>query len=90
MIQSNFLITFVDPIAATTRIRPGQRGLIFHLADALGLRDEQFHDLIEHVSNYRTRSISRLSILEARNLIGLLKTIQRNSAKLAAAGRRSA
>jgi hypothetical protein len=66
------------------RIRPGQRKLIFATAGRLGLRDEQLHDLVEGVSDQRTRAIARLTIQEARRLIGLLKTMERNSARLVA------
>ena len=57
----------------------GQRRLIFATARIVGLRDEQLHDLAESASDYRTRGISRLTSVEANRLIGLLKTLERNS-----------
>jgi hypothetical protein len=84
------ILDLTDPVAATTRIRPGQRRLIFYVAGRLGLRDEQLHDLTECTSNYRTRSISRLTIAEARRLTGLLKKIERNSRRLVEDGKQRA
>jgi hypothetical protein len=56
----------------------GQRRLIFATARALGLRDEQLHDLVETASASRTRGISRLTSAEANRLIRLLKALQRH------------
>jgi hypothetical protein len=56
--------------------------LIFATARAIGLRDEQLHDLAESASDDRTRGISRLSVGEARRLIGLLKTLRRHAARV--------
>ena len=55
----------------------GQRRLIFATARTVGLRDEQLQDLVERASDYRTRAISRLTVGEARRLIGLLKVLRR-------------
>lgn len=68
------------------RIRSGQRKCIFATAAAVGLRDEQLHDLVEAATGDRTRAIARMTIGEARWLIGTLKTMERNARRLAAAG----
>ncbi len=66
------------PELVDTRLaHAGQRRLIFATARTVGLRDEQLHDLAERASDYRTRAISRLSVGEARRLIGLLKVLRR-------------
>ena len=69
-------VTLRNPVDQV-RIRSGQRKLIFATARRIGLRDEQLHDLIENMSDFRTRAIAHLTLGEARRLIGLLKTIER-------------
>jgi hypothetical protein len=66
--------------AQAIRIRPGQRRLIFAVTGRLGLRDEQLHDLVEWASDERTRAISKLTIVEARRLTGLLKRMEKLAA----------
>lgn len=75
-------MTLPDP-AAGVRLSAGQRRLVFAVAGRLGLRDEQLHDLVESASDYRTRAIARLTVGEARRLIGILKTLERNGDRLA-------
>jgi hypothetical protein len=75
MQQLSLFPDLVDP----RRARAGQRRLIFATARAVGLRDEQLHDLAESASDSRTRAISRLTVAEARRLIGLLKTLERTT-----------
>ncbi len=70
------------------RIRSGQRKLIFAVANKLGLRDVQLHDLVEAGSNFRTRAIASLTVGEARTVIGTLKRMERNQARLGAGPRR--
>ncbi len=74
----------VPPANDQERIRGGQRRLVFTVAAALGLRDEQLHDLVEGVSEDRTRAIAQLTVGEARRLTGILKTLERNGARLRA------
>jgi len=69
--------------AGGIRIRSGQRRLIFATARMLGLRDEQLYDLVESASDGRTRAIAHLTIGEARWTVGVLKTLERNGARLA-------
>jgi hypothetical protein len=71
---------------AVVRIRSGQRRLIFATAGRIGLRDEQLHDLVESVSDYRTRAIAHLTLREARRLIGILKRMERPPAVAMDAG----
>lgn len=72
------------------RIRLGQQRLIFATAAKVGLRDEQLYDMVEYVSGSRTRLITALTMLEARRLIGIVKKMERNVARIAAEGRAAA
>jgi hypothetical protein len=62
----------------------GQLRLIHATARRIGLRDAQIHDLAESASDYRTRAIAGLTIMEARRLIGLLKVLERNATGITA------
>ena len=72
------------------RIRGGQRRLIFATAQALGLRDEQLFDLVEGIQlagladdpAARARPLAQLTMGEARQVIGVLKRLERNRAAL--------
>ena len=77
-------LSLFPDLVDTRRAHGGQRRLIFATARTVGLRDEQLHDLAESASDYRTRAISRLTVAEARRLIGLLKTLKRNADRLSA------
>jgi hypothetical protein len=72
-------LSLFPEFAGPRRAHAGQRRLIFATARIVGLRDEQLHDLAERASDYRTRAISTLTVPEARRLIGLLKTLERNA-----------
>ncbi len=65
-----------DPVDQV-RMRSGQRRLIFATASKLGLREEQLYDLVECASEDRTRVLPQLTIDEARWVIGVLKTMER-------------
>jgi hypothetical protein len=75
------LALFPD-LAAPRGASASQRRLIFATARVVGLRDEQLRDLAESASDYRTRAISVLTVAEANRLIGLLKTLERNAARV--------